>query len=161
MRIAELYGGAGPVFSLEVFPPKPGYPFETVFDTLSGLADLHPGFISVTYNAAAESSGRTEDIASRIRRDYGLESLAHLTCLSHGRAEIQRILGRLSARGVWKMFLRFGATPAASDPEQPLISAMLTSSSVRSDRGETSASGPLPIRRGTSSRPASSGTSTF
>jgi len=86
--------------SLEVFPPRPGYPIDSVFKTLNGLADLSPGFISVTYNPQGDNGSRTEEIAFRIRRDYGLESLAHLTCLSHGRTEIGDILDRLNGGGV-------------------------------------------------------------
>lgn len=97
MKIAELYSGSGPVFSLEIFPPKPGYPLDTVFKTLDGLADLSPAFISVTYNAGDGGDGhRTEEVAARIKRDYRIESLAHLTCLCHGKDRIAEILDRLS-----------------------------------------------------------------
>jgi len=115
MRIAEIYGGGGPVLSLEVFPPRPGYPIDSVFKTLNGLADLSPGFISVTYNPQGDNGGRTEEIASRIRRDFGLESLAHLTCLCHGRDEIDNILDRLSLCCV-ENILALRGDPAESRP---------------------------------------------
>jgi len=101
--------------SLEVFPPRPGYPIDSVFKTLNGLADLSPGFISVTYNPQGDNGSRTEEIAFRIRRDYGLESLAHLTCMCHGRDEIDSILDRLSLRGV-ENILALRGDPAESRP---------------------------------------------
>lgn len=100
MRIAEIYGGEGPVLSFEVFPPRPDYPIDSIYEALNGLAELSPAFISVTYNSGGDNGSRTEEIACRIRRDHGLESLAHLTCSSHGRAEIECILDRLSGCGV-------------------------------------------------------------
>jgi methylenetetrahydrofolate reductase (NADPH) len=111
MRIAELYSETKPVFSLEVFPPKPGYPLESVFDTLDGLVDLCPGYISVTYNASAHRGRRTVEIAARIRSDYGLESLAHLTCLSHEKREITGILDNLNRRGVENVLALRGDSP--------------------------------------------------
>jgi len=101
--------------SLEVFPPRPGYPIDSVFKTLNGLADLSPGFISVTYNPQGDNGSRTEEIAFRIRRDYGLGSLAHLTCMCHGRDEIDSILDRLSLRGV-ENILALRGDPAESRP---------------------------------------------
>lgn len=111
MRIAEIYGGGCPVLSLEVFPPRPDCPIDSVFDSLNGLADLSPAFISVTYNPRGDNGSRTEEIACRIRRDHGLESLAHLTCVSHGRAEIDVILDRLAACGIENVLALRGDPP--------------------------------------------------
>lgn len=123
MRIAELYSGGGPVISLEVFPPKPGYPIDTVFETLDGLADLSPAFISVTYGSpAGETHGRTEEVAARIKRDYGIESLAHLTCLSHGREGIARILDRLGRDGIGNILALRGDPPDRQTGARPEFS---------------------------------------
>lgn len=102
------------MLSLEVFPPKPGYPIDSVFETLDGLADLSPGFFSVTYSPRGDNGCRTEEIACRIRRDYGQESLAHLTCLCHGRNEIEAILDRLSVCGVENVLALRGDPPENS-----------------------------------------------
>ena len=78
---------------------------------MNGLADLSPGFISVTYNPQGKNGERTEEIASRIRGDYGLESLAHLTCLCHARDEIEGILNRLNLCGVENVLALRGDPP--------------------------------------------------
>ncbi|HHW61407.1 MAG TPA: methylenetetrahydrofolate reductase [NAD(P)H], partial [Syntrophomonadaceae bacterium] len=84
MKIKELFDrGMGPLISLEVFPPKANYSLATVFDTLDRLQVLKPDYISVTYGAGGGKQGRTVEIASRIRSQYGVESLAHLTCVGH------------------------------------------------------------------------------
>lgn len=52
MKIKEFYKNE-PVISLEIFPPKPEMPIDTIFDTIDALSDLKPAFMSVTYGAAA------------------------------------------------------------------------------------------------------------
>lgn len=101
MKIRELYRAYGPpVLSLEVFPPSRSYPLESVFNTLDGLRELEPAFISVTYGAASGERERSVEIASRILKDYSIEPLAHLTCLGHSRCEIAEKLDELSASGI-------------------------------------------------------------
>ncbi|NLG32447.1 MAG: methylenetetrahydrofolate reductase [NAD(P)H], partial [Syntrophomonadaceae bacterium] len=68
MKIIDLYRRGGVVLSLEVFPPKIDYPLETIFQTISELTKLQPGFISVTYGAGGSSRVRTVEIASRIKK---------------------------------------------------------------------------------------------
>lgn len=111
-----MYSGGGPIFSLEVFPPKPDYPLDSIFKTLDGLAHLSPGFISVTYSPGGENPGRTVEIASRIRRCYGLESLPHLTCLTHGSRDISRILDSLSEDGIGNVLALRGDLPDDGSP---------------------------------------------
>ena len=49
MKIAELFGKGKTVFSCEVFPPKKDSPVDTIYQTLDGLKDIKPDFISVTF----------------------------------------------------------------------------------------------------------------
>jgi methylenetetrahydrofolate reductase (NADPH) len=93
MQIASFFRKPGTVFSLEVFPPKKTSPIETIYNTLDELKGLHPDFISVTYGAggnAADTS--TCDIAAVIKKQYGIEPLAHLTCVNYTKQEIEQIL---------------------------------------------------------------------
>ena len=46
MKIAELFGKGKTVFSCEVFPPKKDSPVDTIYQTLDGLKDIKPDFIS-------------------------------------------------------------------------------------------------------------------
>lgn len=66
-----------PMFSLEVFPPKRTSPVGTIYDTLDGLNDMKPDFISVTYGTG-KSADRTATarIAHTIRSEYGIDAVA-------------------------------------------------------------------------------------
>lgn len=81
------------VFSFEVFPPKRTSPIETIYNTLAELKNLKPDFISVTYGAGGSSiSSSTCQIASAIKRNYGIEPVAHLPCINFTKDEILRNL---------------------------------------------------------------------
>ncbi|MGR6835497.1 methylenetetrahydrofolate reductase [NAD(P)H] [Syntrophomonas erecta] len=116
MKIKQVYKGGKPVLSLEIFPPKENYPLETVFETVDELKKLSPSYISVTYGAGGSTRERTVEIASRIKNEYGIESLAHLTCVRHTRAEVDKILDELAHEGVYNILALRGDLPD-DDPE--------------------------------------------
>lgn len=94
MKIKELFNNK-PVISLEIFPPKPEAPIDTVLDTIAELSDLKPGFISVTYGAGGSSKANTVRIADIIKNKYNIEALAHLTCISSSRDDVENTLDQL------------------------------------------------------------------
>jgi len=111
MKIKELYKSGRPVLSLEIFPPQVDYPLDSIFLTLDHLTELDPCFISVTYGAGGGNRARTVEIASRIRQQYGLEALAHLTSVGHTRAEVDEILDQLINAGIENIMALRGDLP--------------------------------------------------
>lgn len=116
MYIKSLYQQKTPVLSFEIFPPKPEYPLETVFQTIEGLKDLKPDFISVTYGAGGSNRGRTIEIASRIKKTYGIETLAHLTCVGHSPAELDQVITQMQDEGIDNI-LALRGDPPRNQPE--------------------------------------------
>lgn len=112
MKISELYKRKELVLSFEVFPPKPDTPLDVVFNAIQQLKELNPSFISVTYGAGGSQKGRTVEIASRIKNEFGLEAMAHLTCVGHSRADIDSILNSLEQCGVDNVLALRGDPPA-------------------------------------------------
>lgn len=102
MKTRELFDREhGRVFSFEIFPPKRTYPIETIYSTLEGLSDLRPDFISVTFSAGGSANNdATIEIADRIKRTYGIESVAHLACVNLTRDDVRDLLLKLKAHGI-------------------------------------------------------------
>lgn len=101
MRIPELFKDGKTVLSFEIFPPKKNGSIDSVYKTLDGLSDLHPDFISVTYGAGGSAAGcSTREIVSIIKEKYHTESIAHLTCVSSTKADIDRIIGEFKDSGI-------------------------------------------------------------
>lgn len=101
MNIADLFKKKT-VFSFEVFPPKKGSGVETIYKTLEELKQLNPDFISVTYGAGGVgvANATTVDLCSKIKNEYGIETIAHLTCLYNTKEDIDRILEELKEKGI-------------------------------------------------------------
>jgi methylenetetrahydrofolate reductase (NADPH) len=119
MRIKEIFNQNKPVLSFEIFPPKPDYPLDSVFQTIDGLKDLKPDFISVTYGAGGSNRARTIEIASRIKHDYQLESQAHLTCVGHSPAELDKIIEEIGNHGIENILALRGDPPRDQPDYKP------------------------------------------
>lgn len=114
MKLIDCYKKNIPVLSLEISPPKRNASIDTVaqiFDTIAQLVELKPGYISVTYGAGGSTRGNTVEIASRIKNDYGIESMAHLTCVGHSRRDIDSILDQMLDRGIDNILALRGDLP--------------------------------------------------
>ncbi|MEG0154244.1 MAG: methylenetetrahydrofolate reductase [NAD(P)H] [Lachnospiraceae bacterium] len=86
--------------SFEVFPPKTEAGYENVLKTTDTIAVLKPAFISVTYGAGGGTSRNTVGIASHIQKDLKVTSLAHLTCASSTKSEVEEVIEQLKEEGI-------------------------------------------------------------
>ena len=101
MKISDLYKNKKTVFSLEVFPPKKTDSIDSIYSTLDGLKEVSPDFISVTYGAGGNvADNKTRMIAEVIKKEYGIESMAHLTCVSTSNEDAGLILDDFSSHGI-------------------------------------------------------------
>src|SRR6202158_2125070 len=100
MQIRELLARGRPTFSFEFFPPKTDDAARQLEATIADLRELTPSFVSVTYCARASTRERTIEVVTRVKRETGIEAMAHLTCAGATRDEIGGVLDRLVAAGV-------------------------------------------------------------
>jgi methylenetetrahydrofolate reductase (NADPH) len=119
MKIRELFDQKKTVLSLEVFPPKLDSPVETIFKTLDELKDINPDFISVTYGAGGKAKDRTIEIASKIKNEYKIASLAHLTCISSTKDQIDKSLAEIRDNDIKNILAMRGDLPEDPDFEFP------------------------------------------
>lgn len=119
MMIKDLFKEKKPVISFEIFPPKKNYPIESIYETIASLRDLNPDFISVTYGAGGSSKNRTVDIASTIKNKFDVEALAHLTCVSSTKSEIDHILKELRDNNIENILAMRGDIPLDADFDFP------------------------------------------
>lgn len=101
MNISDIFKQKKLVFSFEVFPPKNTAPLKNIYKALNELVKLNPDFISVTYGAGGSTvNNKTTEISSLIKNIYGIESLAHLTCISSTKDDIRDITERLKLEDI-------------------------------------------------------------
>ena len=111
MKIIHRLNEEGIHISFEVFPPKTDAGFQKVLQATEKIAELKPAYISVTYGAGGGTSKNTAKIASHIKNNLGVESLAHLTCASSTKEEVQVVIENLKALGIENILALRGDIP--------------------------------------------------
>jgi methylenetetrahydrofolate reductase (NADPH) len=112
MRIDEILAAEAPVFSFEFFPPKTPVGEENLYRALSELRELEPAYVSVTYGAGGSTQEKTIEIVKRITEEWGLEAMAHFTCVGATVPELRTTLAEMQAAGIDNVLALRGDPPA-------------------------------------------------
>ena len=112
MKIIDVLKQDKPAFSFEFFPPKDNDGFDKLFETIDNLKPLNPAFVSVTYGAGGSTRSKTIGLVGRIKKEIGLESMAHLTCVGHNSDEILNVLESIKKQNVDNVLALRGDPPA-------------------------------------------------
>ena len=112
MKLSKILSDNKLSLSFEVFPPKTDTAFDSVKHATEEIAKLRPSFMSVTYGAGGGTSRYTLDIAKNIKAQYGVPTLAHLTCVSSTRETVLEKIEQMKEAGIENvMALRGDLTP--------------------------------------------------
>ena len=111
MRISQLLARDGVTFSLEVFPPKTSDKYTQTAEAAKEIAALKPDFMSVTYGAGGGTGTFTAGIASEIQAEFGVPTLAHLTCVSSNRDHVLKMLDTYREKGIENILALRGDLP--------------------------------------------------
>lgn len=112
MKISEILKAKATI-SFEVFPPKNKEgDISSIYYTIEELSKLNPDFISVTYGAGGTTKGKTVEIASAIKNKYGIESVAHLSCITSTKEDVIEECRKLKEHNVDNILALRGDYPA-------------------------------------------------
>lgn len=112
MRIRSFYDRPQPTISFEFFPPKDGEAEAVLFrDTVPALKALGASFISVTYGAGGGTRETTFRIVHRLRQEFAVEAMAHLTCVGSTRDDLARHIGEAESLGFENLLALRGDPP--------------------------------------------------
>ncbi len=115
MKLSELFGKKIPTLSFEVFPPKTSGNYDTVKTATAEIAKLKPDFMSVTCGAGGKTDIYTADIAASLSRDYGVTSIAHMTCVGTSRENAEKRIRELEKLGIENILALRGDIPDGFD----------------------------------------------
>ena len=115
MLLSEVYSGATPALSIEIFPPRTEEGDVALRRHLSKLVDYEPAFISCTYGAGGSTQSRTLSWCQEIQNDLNRPSVAHLTCVGATRDQLTELLDRLAESGVRNIMALRGDAPEGQD----------------------------------------------
>ena len=111
MKLTEILNRKELSLSFEVFPPKTQDVFDVVKGATEEIAALRPSFVSVTYGAGGGTSKYTLEIAKNIKKAYGVETLAHLTCVSSDRNTVKERIKDMIDSGIENVMALRGDIP--------------------------------------------------
>ncbi|MCR5691063.1 MAG: methylenetetrahydrofolate reductase [NAD(P)H] [Eubacterium sp.] len=101
MKITDFHRDKRKSLSFEIFPPKKDDSLKNIDGTLEVLSELNPDYISVTFGAGGSANcNKTIELAKKIKNDYKIEPVVHLTCLHYDKAQIDEFARILSAEGI-------------------------------------------------------------
>jgi len=116
MRIDELLARQDrPLFSFEFFPPKSPEGEENLQCALRELEPLAPDYVSVTYGAGGTTRETTIEIVASLKADFGIEAMAHFTCVNATRDELRATLDRMRDAGVENVLALRGDPPKGQE----------------------------------------------
>ena len=119
MKLSKILSDNKLSLSFEVFPPKTDTAFDSVKHATEEIAKLRPSFMSVTYGAGGGTSRYTLDIAKNIKAQYGVPTLAHLTCVSSTRETVKEKIAQMVDAGIENvMALRGDLTPELENSDR-------------------------------------------
>ena len=111
MKLNEVLKNDTLSLSFEVFPPKTDASFSSVEQAVHEIASLKPAFMSVTYGAGGGTSQYTLEISKHIKRDHGVPTLAHLTCVSSTRQSVRERIEAMKDAGIENVMALRGDIP--------------------------------------------------
>jgi methylenetetrahydrofolate reductase (NADPH) len=114
--LKDIYKRNCSALSFEVFPPKKEYEIETLYETIKDLKELNPDFISVTYGSGGGTKDKTVEICSKIKNEYNIETMAHLTCVNSSKSFVISVLEELKKNNIKNILALRGDPPKDSNP---------------------------------------------
>jgi methylenetetrahydrofolate reductase (NADPH) len=106
---------SAPRISFEFFPPQSLEASFKLWETVQVLAPMSPEFVSVTYGAGGTTRKLTHEAVGAIKRNYGLNVAAHLTCVDASRSETLEIAEAYAEQGVTEIVALRGDAPKGAD----------------------------------------------
>ena len=119
MRIDQILEERRPSFSFEFFPPKDDEGMARLRRALAELREDEPAFVSVTYGAGGSTRDRTVEITREIKEEFGLEAMAHLSCVGTTVDELRTILDEIESAGIENVLALRGDAPRGETEWRP------------------------------------------
>jgi methylenetetrahydrofolate reductase (NADPH) len=117
VRIADMLTRGRPTISFEFMAPRDGAEVDALEKTIAALAGNGPDWVSVTYRRT--TGDRTLELVTRIKRQYHVEAMAHLSC-ANTTEETRRILNWMEREGVANVLALRGDPPGPGLAFEPI-----------------------------------------
>ena len=111
MKVSDALKKGQPTLSFEFFPPKTEEQAKALYDVIGQLKILNPDYVSVTYGALGSDSQKSFGWVKKIKDQFALTPVAHLTCIASSRADVAQRVKELVKMGVDNILALRGDLP--------------------------------------------------
>ena len=120
MKVGEIYKKAKrPVFSIELSPPLNGGSLDPVFNTIDAFKEFKPAWCSITCGALGRPRGGTIPLCGRIKREAGIETVAHFISMGRSKQDIENLLSDMKYDGIENVLALRGDPPMGDREFRP------------------------------------------
>jgi methylenetetrahydrofolate reductase (NADPH) len=116
MRIADMLSRPRPSVSFEFMAPRDESEVDLLERTVATLAGHAPDWVSVTYRL--RTGEKTLELVTKIKRQYHIEAMAHLTC-ANSADRTRQILNWMEREGIANVLALRGDTQSPGQPFTP------------------------------------------
>ncbi|VDC06687.1 unnamed protein product [Peniophora sp. CBMAI 1063] len=120
MKLADKLASADkPFYTFEFFPPRTDQGFSNLLPRIGRLAQLKPQAVAITWGAGGSTKDRSLDLASLTQREYGIDTVLHLTCTNMQQGLVDDVLRAAKALGVQNIMALRGDPPRGEEYWMP------------------------------------------
>jgi len=119
MKVSEALNKGKPTLSFEFFPPKTTEQEEHLFQVIAELKKFNPDYVSVTYGALGTAHEKSFFWVKEIKEKFGIEPVAHLTCVAASKEEMSQRLKKLAEIKVENILALRGDPPIGEEKFVP------------------------------------------
>ncbi len=117
--VASIFEAQKLPISFEIFPPKGDLTLTAARTMAAQLAQLEPSFVSVTCSAGGSgNSSATPAIAAMIADEFGVPTVAHLTCINASNQSITDAIADMRERGIANVLALRGDVIPGNEPSE-------------------------------------------
>lgn len=115
MKIIEIIKNNFPTVSFEFFPPKNIELEHILFETIESLNGEKANFASVTFGAGGSTSDKTLEWTKYIKKNCGLATMMHLTCVGFSKYQLDELFQTLKNENIENILALRGDIPQGTD----------------------------------------------
>merc|ERR1712070_1206314 len=102
-------------FSFEYFPPKTEEGVNNLFPRMKKMVSYGPQFCDITWGAGGSTADLTQDIANRMQKEVGIETMMHLTCTNMMPEKVTVALEKCKEAGIENILALRGDPPKGQE----------------------------------------------
>jgi len=103
-----------PALSYELYPPRSHASCDSLLKTITELEQTNPDYVSVTYSGDAQRRQKTLALLDHLVHETSLNPLAHLICVGHSVADLERSVRLILGLGVRGFLALRGDMPSGA-----------------------------------------------